>query len=166
MNEIDLYLSGKSIPQVNKMTGIPRSTLRNRFKKLGILRSRSEALRIASKQGRLGSGMRGKKRVFSKEWCKKISESKTGKGKGYSIKSNGYIEITMGENKGRLAHVVLMEEKIGRRLYSNECVHHINHDRSDNRIENLELMSRSEHARLHATENAPHRARDKKGRFI
>ena len=43
----------------------------------------------------------------------------------------------------------LMEEKIGRLLESNENVHHINDDPLDDRIENLEIMSRQEHTRLH-----------------
>ena len=43
----------------------------------------------------------------------------------------------------------MMEQKIGRSLNSNEIVHHINGDKHDNRIENLELTSRSEHMKKH-----------------
>ena len=43
----------------------------------------------------------------------------------------------------------LIEEKIGRELKANENVHHINNNPLDDRIENLELISRSEHTRLH-----------------
>mgnify|MGYP005996354357 CR=1 FL=1 len=68
VDEFDLYLSGMSIPQVSKETGIPLSTLRFRFKKTGILRTRKEGIRLCASEGRLGAGNRGKKRVFSEEW--------------------------------------------------------------------------------------------------
>jgi len=46
-------------------------------------------------------------------------------------------------------HVALMELKIGRKLYINECVHHINGDTLNNDISNLLLVTRSEHAIAH-----------------
>lgn len=48
-------------------------------------------------------------------------------------------------------HRLLMENKIGRYLRKEEVVHHINHNRLDNRIENLMLIgSNSEHIKLHS----------------
>lgn len=44
----------------------------------------------------------------------------------------------------------IMEQHIGRRLRSDELVHHINGDHSDDRLENLMVVSATEHARLHA----------------
>lgn len=38
-------------------------------------------------------------------------------------------------------HVLIMEQHIGRYLTKSECVHHINHVRSDNDINNLKLYS-------------------------
>jgi len=161
MDIYEMYESGMSIPEVSKKTGIALSTLRFRFKKLGILRDRTSSIRLAAKLGKLGGGNRGKKRKFTDEWKRNISKSKLGKGTGLSLKPNGYLEITMGEHKGRGEHVVVMEKYIGRRLYANECVHHKDHNRSNNEISNLKLMTRSEHARLHAKE----RSRDKFGRL-
>ena len=51
-----------------------------------------------------------------------------------------------------MLHTVLMERKLGRYLTDSEVVHHINHDRSDNRLENLQLMSKSEHRNMHMKE--------------
>lgn len=45
-----------------------------------------------------------------------------------------------------------MENFLGRKLEFNEVVHHINGDIYDNSLDNLQLMSRSEHIRYHNLE--------------
>lgn len=42
-----------------------------------------------------------------------------------------------------------MEEFLGRSLKTTEIVHHINHNRHDNRIENLMITNRAEHCKIH-----------------
>jgi len=51
-------------------------------------------------------------------------------------------------------------------LYSYECVHHKDEVKTNNHIDNLELMTRLDHARHHALLNNQNRNRDKIGRYL
>ncbi len=44
---------------------------------------------------------------------------------------------------------LVVEKHLGRYLTPDEVVHHINENPSDDRIENLQVMSQSEHMKLH-----------------
>ena len=52
-----------------------------------------------------------------------------------------------------LEHRIVMENFLGRLLDDSEVVHHLNGDGKDNRIENLSVMDRHEHARMHSFSN-------------
>ena len=150
---VDMYLKGvMSIPDISRKTGIARSMVRFYLLKEGVkLRTREEAVRLAAPK--ISAFHKGRKVTFTEEWKHNISEGRKkyykDKARGYRI-HNGYRIITVGENSGRREHVVIMEQHIGRRLKSGEVVHHINGVTPDNRIENLALMTSSEHSRLHA----------------
>ena len=65
---------------------------------------------------------------------------------------NGYlVKYINGYNKKGNAkiHRIIMEEYLERKLSPDEVVHHINHNKKDNRIENLQVMSRGEHSKIH-----------------
>lgn len=59
-----------------------------------------------------------------------------------------YKKIRIGK-KTRDEHRLVMEAHLGRPLLSNEVVHHINKDCKDNRLENLQLISLSDHTKQH-----------------
>lgn len=74
------------------------------------------------------------------------------------IRSDGYISVYLPEhpyssNDGYvMKHHLVMEKYIGKYIENGFVVHHINHIRDDNQIENLQLMTFKEHAGLHMTE--------------
>ena len=62
-------------------------------------------------------------------------------------------------------HVMVMESHIGRQLHQNECVHHLNGIKTDNRLSNLQLMDHAAHSKMHAKENTARRKRNAGGKY-
>jgi hypothetical protein len=101
------------------------------------------------------------KKPYPSEKCKEnMIKAHRGK-KGYNnkgerrINAGGYIEVwnpshPNSNKKGYvLEHRLVMSEYIDRPLLKSEDVHHINGNKQDNRIENLELLTKSEHTSIH-----------------
>lgn len=75
---------------------------------------------------------------------------------GRIIASNGYVKVRVGlghpladPNGYAYEHLVVWISAGNQRPKSNELIHHLNEDKTDNRLQNLSLVGRSEHARLH-----------------
>ena len=82
---------------------------------------------------------------------------------------SGYKYIKLSEHPfcnshGYVAeHRLIMEKKIGRYLNREEIVHHINGDKQDNTIDNLQILSSEEHNTIHHKNKK--QKRDYHGRF-
>lgn len=84
------------------------------------------------------------RRVLAKDLCSmhyqrwKVTGSTEPKEKGKIYDSDGYIIVNINGKQVK-EHRLIMSASLGRSLLPGETVHHINGDRSDNNIENLQL---------------------------
>ena len=85
----------------------------------------------------------------------KVYKDKVGK----RVDLDGYVHVFGLEyrdhpnygNDGILEHHLIMSQYLGRPIDTKqEVVHHINHNKQDNRLENLQLLSKQEHSKIHA----------------
>ncbi len=93
--------------------------------------------------------------------ARRLEKGTNGKGyldKGY-LDKDGYIVVslpwehqyiqTANARGWILEHRLVMAQSLGRDLDKSEVVHHLNGNKKDNRIENLELMGREDHLNKH-----------------
>lgn len=159
-----LYNTGNyTIKQLAYLQGVCNGTMYYALRNAGCVFSRKWKKEASCEmKARLSMFNKGKKLTESQR--KKISERNSCNYNGL----NGYGH-TKQHNKGyvlayvpkhprahkdgyQMLHTVLMERELGRYLADDEVVHHINHDRKDNRIENLQLMKKNEHMSMHMKE--------------
>lgn len=93
--------------------------------------------------------------VVSQEFRDKLSKDRMRSGNpnwngGEQVDTNGYKKILTGNKEYTFEHRLVMEEYLGRKLKPEEVVHHIDGDRLNNNIDNLQLFdSVAEHTAHH-----------------
>lgn len=115
---------------------------------------------VPDTRGRHGNHARGNK-------CHRWSGDKK------IIGSNGYVKIRVGTdhpladpNGYAYEHLVVWVSAGRRKPVSGEVIHHCNHDKTDNRLVNLRLMTSSDHRYLHIAHAKPGQGADALGEIV
>lgn len=117
---------------------------RDAWKRIG--KSRSGVPRTESQKAKQSATMKGRR--------KRNYEF----GGHEKLRKDGYVKVYAPDHPHATAdgyvmkHTLVMERHIGRYLADDEVVHHINKIRDDNRLENLLLMKKHDHQRMHMLE--------------
>lgn len=145
-----LYAQAGSCSELARWLDIPIPTMRSRLLKAGVdmktgYRSPKKVRRYGTEHHNWKGGIQYHTAGYLMEYAPDHPDAPPNK---------GYV----------MQHRLVMERELGRYLHADELVHHKNGDKQDNRLENLELMTQSNHMKHHkAVGQAP---RDGKGRFI
>ena len=63
-------------------------------------------------------------------------------------RKDGYFQVSSGINQGKLLHRLIYEENFGP-IPEGFHIHHLDNDKNNNALENLVLISKSNHHKLH-----------------
>lgn len=168
------YEAGKTLAELQEVFDVPARTIHSWFVRAGIPRRRGgipKGTRFSEERRKKMNPRKGWK--MTDEQKRRLSEARKStfnglNGYGHTkLHNRGYVQAycplhPKANSCGYvMLHTVIMEQHIGRYLTDDEVAHHINHVRSDNRIENLLLMSKKDHMSMHMKERHQTRRNEK-----
>lgn len=126
---VRLYNEGKSSTEIASLAGISPNRVTAYLKKRGVLRSKSEAMKLAFRQGKL----------------KRASGSEHYKWKGGLENRRGYIFVAIGKGKRVRRSRIVWEKYHNQALPEGWVIHHLNGIKDDDRPENLLAIPKKHH---------------------
>jgi len=156
----EMYASGDSLRDIAKVVGLTSGAIHSILTHRGIkLRDVSSSLKLKYPEGQFGelAGHWKGGRTFHVSLQAKRADGKPREkyGSGRQRLKQGYIYIYSHDHPNAtkrgyvMEHRLVMEKHLGRYLKSDELVHHKNGIKDDNRLENLELMTKGTHVSKH-----------------
>lgn len=139
----DLRQLGKSIIEIAKDLGVAKSSVSSWVRDLPQPEEFTSEFRAARRYERESAIAEARRQKI----LKRQERQDKGPIRKLIEKPEGYKGSTIGNGRYVLEHRYLMEQQLGRLLKSDEMVQHLNDDISDNRIENLSVVSKSDYNR-------------------
>lgn len=164
---------GKTMRQIADELGCTQLAILGQLRRCGIETRKTHDYKTTEKQRdawrKIGAATKGRK--MSDKQKSLISQSNRGKrrrndyefGGHEKLRDDGYVSVYFPDHPNAnkegyvMKHRLVMERALGIVIPDGYIVHHINHIRDDNRIENLALMTFRAHAALHMAERIKER---------